>query len=153
MVRSQIGNLIFDLFFDYNLCFKYSNRSCEPILDIYVPRAFQWYKEVLNLMSFDPYNCLLKIWESIGILIPEVRAHLRVWGFIPSHSQEYEMWLPGSFLAHNFASPCLGREPKARVVTKDDFCILTDIVIVDPTCIDMVQQASTTTSHVAMMIT
>jgi hypothetical protein len=27
------------------------------------------------------------------------------------------MWLPSSHLAHNLASPCLGREPKVKVVT------------------------------------
>ncbi len=31
------------------------------------------------------------------------------------HSQEPEMWLPCSFLARTFASPCLGHKPKARV--------------------------------------
>jgi hypothetical protein len=36
-------------------------------------------------MGFDPYNRSLKIRESIGIPIPKVRAHLEVWGFIPSH--------------------------------------------------------------------
>ncbi len=36
-------------------------------------------------MSFDPYNCFLKIQESIGILTPNVGAHLGVWGFIPLH--------------------------------------------------------------------
>ncbi len=30
------------------------------------------------------------------------------------------MRLPASLLAHNLANPCFGREPKARVVTKDD---------------------------------
>jgi hypothetical protein len=40
MVENQIGNLIFDLSFDHNLCFKYSNGTCEPISDIYVLRAF-----------------------------------------------------------------------------------------------------------------
>jgi hypothetical protein len=42
MVRSQIANLTLDPFFGHNLC---SNGSCEPILDIYVVRNFQWYKE------------------------------------------------------------------------------------------------------------
>jgi hypothetical protein len=37
-------------------------------------------------MGFDPYNCSLKIWESTMTPIPKVRAHLGVWGFIPSHS-------------------------------------------------------------------
>ncbi len=37
-------------------------------------------------MNFDPYNCLLKIQESIGIPAPKVGAHLGVCGFIPSYS-------------------------------------------------------------------
>ncbi len=37
-------------------------------------------------MNFDPYNRLLKIWESIGTPTPKVGVHLGVWGFIPSHS-------------------------------------------------------------------
>jgi hypothetical protein len=41
VVESQ---LIPDLSFGHNLCFKCPNGSCEPILDIYVPRDFQWYK-------------------------------------------------------------------------------------------------------------
>jgi hypothetical protein len=63
----------------------YSNRTCDPILDIYVLRAFQWYNELFNLMNFDPCNCSLKIWKSIGTPIPRVGAHLGVCGFIPSH--------------------------------------------------------------------
>jgi hypothetical protein len=27
------------------------------------------------------------------------------------------MWFPGSLLARTFTSPCLGREPKAKVAT------------------------------------
>jgi hypothetical protein len=86
MIRSQIANLTFSLSFGYNLCLNYSNGSCKPILDIYVPRSFQWYKELLIPMNFDPCNRLLKIWKSIGTPIPKVRPHLGVWGFIPSHS-------------------------------------------------------------------
>jgi hypothetical protein len=33
------------------------------------------------------------------------------------HSWEHEMWLPCSLLAHTFASPYLGHEPKARVAS------------------------------------
>jgi len=29
---------------DYNLCFKYPNESCEPIVDVYVPRDFSMCK-------------------------------------------------------------------------------------------------------------
>jgi len=39
----------------------------------YILRAFQWYKEHFNPMSFDPSNCSLNIWETIGI--PSVWAH------------------------------------------------------------------------------
>jgi len=34
MVRSQIGNLTHGPSFDHNLCFKYPNGSCKPILNI-----------------------------------------------------------------------------------------------------------------------
>jgi len=37
-------------------------------------------------MSFDPYNHLLKVSESIGTPTTKVGARLGVWGFIPSHS-------------------------------------------------------------------
>jgi hypothetical protein len=86
VVGSQTANLIPDLFFSYNLCVKCPNGSCEPILDIYAPRAFQWYKEFFNSIGFDPYNCSLKIWKSTGTPTPKVGVHLGVWGFIPSHS-------------------------------------------------------------------
>jgi hypothetical protein len=54
VVGSQIGNLTFGPSFGHNLCFKYPNESCEPILDMYVPKDFQWYKELFNAMSFYP---------------------------------------------------------------------------------------------------
>jgi hypothetical protein len=120
VVGSQIANLTFGPSFGHNLCFKNSNGSCVLILSIHVWRAFQWYKEGFNLMSFDPCDCSLKIKESIGTPTPKVGAHLGMWGFIPSHSPT----LPGAwdvthellFLARTFASPCLRHKPKARVV-------------------------------------
>jgi hypothetical protein len=39
----------------------------EPILDIYVLRDFQWYKECHNPLNFDPWNRSLKFWESTGL--------------------------------------------------------------------------------------
>ncbi len=72
-------------FFGYNLCLKCPNGSCEPILNIYVLRFFQCYKELLNPMGFDPWNYSLKIWKSVETPTPKVGAHLGVWGFIPSH--------------------------------------------------------------------
>jgi hypothetical protein len=44
MVGSQTANLIFDLSFGHNLCFRCPNGLCEPILDIYVSINFHWYK-------------------------------------------------------------------------------------------------------------
>ncbi len=89
MVGSQIVNLTPDLSFGHNLCFKCPNTSCEPILNIYVPRDFQCYKEFFNLMGFDPCNCFLKIWESIKTLTPKMGTHLGRWRFIPSHSPTF----------------------------------------------------------------
>ncbi len=79
-------NLTPDHSFSHNLCVKCPYGSCEPILDIYVLRAFQWYNKRFNSMGFDPHNRSLKIWESIGTPTPKVGIHLGVWGFIPSHS-------------------------------------------------------------------
>jgi hypothetical protein len=93
VVGSQIGNLTPRPSLNHNLCFNYPNGSCEPILDIYVPRAFRWYKELLNSMGFDLCDHSLKIWESIGTLTPKVGTHLVVWRFIPSHSPT----LPGTW--------------------------------------------------------
>jgi hypothetical protein len=86
MVGSQIDNLTTNPFFGHNLCFKCPNGSCKTILDIYVSKYFQWYKERFNSMNFDPYDCPLKIQESIGTSTPKMGVHLGVWGFIPSHS-------------------------------------------------------------------
>jgi len=58
----------------------------KPILDIFVSKSFQWYKKLFNPMSFDLSNYSLKIWESIGIPIPKMGAHLVMCGLIPSHS-------------------------------------------------------------------
>ncbi len=84
VVGSQIVNLTPSLFFGYNLWIKCSNRSCELILDIYVPKDFQWYKEVFNPMGFDLFNCFLKIQKSIGTPTPKMGVHLGVWRFILS---------------------------------------------------------------------
>jgi hypothetical protein len=85
VVESQIGNLTPGPFFNHNLCFKYSNRSCEPILKIYVSKVFQWYKELFNPMSFDLCNYPIKIQVFIGTPTLKVEVHLGVCGFIPSH--------------------------------------------------------------------
>jgi hypothetical protein len=87
LVKSQIGSLTLTLgpSFGHNLCFKCQNEQCEPILDIYVLRAFQWYKERHKPLSFEPSNRSLKFQESTGTPSSKVRVALRVWGFTPSH--------------------------------------------------------------------
>jgi hypothetical protein len=91
--------------FDHNLCFEYPNGSWKPILDIYILRAFQWYKEIFNLMNFDPYNRPLKIWESIETQTPKMGAHLGMWGFILSHSPTLlEAWNVTPML-HSWPTP------------------------------------------------
>jgi len=84
-VGSQIDNLTSDPSFGHNLCFRCSNEQYEPILNIYVPRAFQWYKERHKQLSFDPWNRSLKFWESTKTPSLKVGVALVVWGFTPSH--------------------------------------------------------------------
>jgi len=128
VVKSQIGNLTLGLSFSHNLCFKCPNEQWEPILDIYVPKDFQWYKERHKPLSFDPWNCSLKFWKSTRTPSPKVGVALGVWGFIPSYSLIFFYtprsmwcdswasslartlatslpWLPGFFLARNLVTP------------------------------------------------
>jgi hypothetical protein len=86
VVKSQIVNLTFGPSFGHNLCFECPNGSCEPTLNIYIPKAFQYYMESLNPVGFDPCNCSLKIRESIKTPTPKVGVHFGMWRFIPSHS-------------------------------------------------------------------
>jgi hypothetical protein len=64
VVGSQTSSLTLGLFFCHNMCCRCPNGSCEPIFDIYILIAFQWYKERLNAKCFDPWNRTLKFWES-----------------------------------------------------------------------------------------
>ncbi len=61
VVRSQIANLTLGPTFGHNLYFKCPNGLFEPILDMYAPRPFPWYKELFNPIGFDPCNHSLKI--------------------------------------------------------------------------------------------
>jgi len=119
VVGSQIVNLTPGPSFGHNLCFRCPNVRCDPILDIYVTRPFQWNKKRLNPLRFDLWNRPLKIRKSIGTPTPKVEPFggVKVHSLTPFHSQEYVVWLPASFLAHNLTNPCLGCEPKARVAT------------------------------------
>ncbi len=121
VVGSQIVNLILDPSFSHNLCLKCPNGSCEPILNIYVPRAFWWYKKIFNPMGFDPCDYSLNIWKSIMTPTPKVGSSL---GSVRVHSLTLSYTLRSmrcdsraSLLARTLASPCLSHKPKARVTT------------------------------------
>ncbi len=120
MVGSQIGNLTPKLSFGHNLCVKCANGAFKPILNIEVPKAFQWCKELHNLMGFGPCNCFLKIWESIETPTPKMGAHLGVRRFIPSHSPT----LPGFLLGLHLC------KPKARVVPFPLWAISNHIIMI-----------------------
>jgi hypothetical protein len=128
MVGSQFVNLIPDPFFGHNLCIICPNGSCKPTLDIYVPKGFQWYKELLGPISFDPCNHSLKIWESTMTPTPKMGVHLGVWVFILTLSctpKSMRCDSRPSFLAPALTSPFFGCEPKARVAnhsTPPKFC-------------------------------
>jgi len=71
-------------------------------------------------MGFDPYNCFLKIQESIGALI----AKMGSLGSVTVHSltlsctpKSMKCDSQASLLAHTFINPCLGCKPKAKVAT------------------------------------
>jgi hypothetical protein len=106
--------------FGHNLCFRCPNEQYEPILDIYVPRAFHWYKKTPQAIEFwplqSPSEDLGLHWDSNS----QNGTPLGCESSFPhtfSHSQEYVVQLSASLLARNLANPCFGREPKARVAT------------------------------------
>ncbi len=108
VVGSQIANLTLSFSFGHNLYSKCLNGSCEPILDICVLIAFQWYKELFNPLGFDPCNRSLKIRESTETPNSQSESSLGSVRFIPSHFPS----LPGFLLARNLASPCFDHKPK-----------------------------------------
>jgi hypothetical protein len=112
VVGSQIVNLTPGLSFGHNLCFKSPNGWCKIILDIYVLIVFQWYKELLNRLCFDPYNRSLNIWESTGTPTPKVGVPLGVWGSIPSH---FLAFMGACDMIHGFPSWPATLQPLALV--------------------------------------
>jgi hypothetical protein len=132
MVKSQIDTLIPNPSFSHNLCFKYSNGSCKPILDIYAFGIFQWYKKVFNIMNFDPSNCSLKIWDSIQKSNWEC---VTSFPHILSPSWKCECDFQVAFLTRIFPCPCLGREFKTRVMIHDGTYPLNWLVNIKNKCL------------------
>jgi hypothetical protein len=128
VVKSQIANLTPGPSFGHNLCFKCQNGSCELILDIQVPRDFQWYKELLNFNEFWPLWLLSKNLEvhrdsnsQSGSSLGSVKVHSLTLSYTFG-SMRCES--PASLLARSLASPCFGCKPKVRVTTLNLLCLL-----------------------------
>jgi hypothetical protein len=122
VVGSQIGNLTLNLSFNLNLCFNYSNGTCKPILDIYLPRTFQWFKYLFNPMSFDLCNCSLKIRDS-NFQNENQLGSVWVHSITPSYtfgSMKCDFW--ASLSARTFVRPCFGCKPKVKVITASFHC-------------------------------
>jgi hypothetical protein len=116
------GNSIPDPSFGHNLCYKYLNEQCEPILDIYVSRAFSWYKERPNPLRFGPCNRSLKFRESTGTPLPKVGVALGVWRFTPSYSLTLSN-TPGSMWCDSRASSCLNSRASSWPALLQCFCL------------------------------
>jgi len=121
VVESQTTNLTLGPSFGHNLCFRCSNGSCEPILDIYILRALQWYKELLKPFLFDPVIALWIFKTPPGLHLPKWELPWECEGSFPHtflHSREHAVWLPSFRLSPQPCKPfCLGREPKVKVAT------------------------------------
>jgi hypothetical protein len=78
VVGSQTASLTPGPSFGHNLCLRYPNEQCEPILDIYVSIAFQRYKERNKPLRFDPSTRTLKFRESTGTPSPQMGVALGV---------------------------------------------------------------------------
>jgi hypothetical protein len=92
------------------LCFKCPNGSCEPILDIYVPKVFQWYKYFFNPMGFDPYNRSLKFGSPLGLQFSKWEFTWECGGSFShtfSHSKEHELWLLAFTFGPHLCKPLL----------------------------------------------
>jgi len=83
LVGSQTGSLIPDPSFGYNLCFRCPNEQWEPIWDIYVLKAFQWYKLQHKPLRFGPWNCSMKFWECTGVHLPKWELPWECEGSLP----------------------------------------------------------------------
>jgi hypothetical protein len=134
MVRSQIDILIPGLSFGYNLCCEYSNGSCKPILNIYVLKSFQWYKNFSIQWILTPQITFWKFGSLQGLQFTKWES---TWECVSSflhiflHSQECDSQV--ALLARTFPCLCLGHEPKVRVVT-----IMNIVLSIDPIQIQLI---------------
>jgi len=110
LVGSQTGNLIPDLSFGHNLCFKCPNEQCKPILEIYVSRAFQCHKKnVTSHWGLTPEIALWSFGSPPGLHLPKWELPWECEGSLP-HTPSHFLTLlgvcdvtPGLFLGPH---PC-----------------------------------------------
>jgi hypothetical protein len=119
VVKSQTANLTFGPSFGHNLCLKCPNGSCEPILDIYVPKDFN---DVRNSSIQWVLTLAIALWRfriPSGLQFPKWELTWECGGSFPHtllHFREHEMWFPTFIFGSHLASPCFGGKLKARVV-------------------------------------
>jgi hypothetical protein len=106
-------------FFDLDIVLIYFHN--EPILDIYVLRDFQWYKECCNPMGvLTPEITFWRFKSPSGIQFPkweftwECGGHSLTLSYTP-RSMKCDSW--ASLLARTLVNSYFGHEPKVRVVT------------------------------------
>ncbi len=96
MVGSQIGTLTIGLSFGHNLCFKYSNGMCKPILHIYVPRVFDGIRNFSIQWILTPTIILWKFRSPSGLQFPKWEPTWECVSSFPHtflHSRKHGMWL------------------------------------------------------------
>jgi hypothetical protein len=118
VVENQIVNLILDLSFGNNFCFQCPNGSCDPILDIYIPRFFNDLRNFSIQWVLTPTITLWRFGNPLGF-------QLSRWEFIWEcggsffhallHSREHEMWLLGSLLVAPSQTLTLVASPRLRL--------------------------------------
>jgi hypothetical protein len=114
VVGNQIVNLTSGPSFGHNLCFRCSNGSCKPILDIFVLRFFS--NDIRNASIHWVLTPTIALWQfgsPFGTPTFNMRIHLGVWGFIPSHS----FALPGAWNVTLKLPSCLAPLQALALVT------------------------------------
>ncbi len=137
MVGNKIGNLTPNPSFGHNLCFKCPNGSCEPILDIYIRRAFNDIRKFSTQWALTP---IIAFWKfrtpsrlhrdsnsQNGSSLRSVGVHSLTLSYVPGSMTCDSR---ASFLAHTFANPCLSRKPKFRVTTRRMYKCIMGICII-----------------------
>jgi len=121
VVRSQINNLTPGPSFSHDLCFKYPNGSCEPILmfqklfnDI-KNFSIQWVQPLQSLFEDSIVHRDPK--SQSGNSLGSVGVHSLTFFHI-LESMKYDFW--ASFLTRTFTSSCLGHEPRVKIVTQHE---------------------------------